>query len=80
MFPSLDSRITESTPEIAQDRGIVGTLGMGGLLWTSTCVFGSLGSALNIIFRVEKDRSLLRGKAVDLFMLFLAGTLLLMRE
>ena len=40
--------------------------------------FGSLRSALNIIFRVEKDRSLLQGKAVDLFMVLLAGTLLLM--
>jgi uncharacterized BrkB/YihY/UPF0761 family membrane protein len=78
MFPSLDPRITESTLRIVQDRRIVGILGMGGLLWTSTWVFSSLGSALNIIFRVKRDRSLLRGKAVDLFMLFLAGTLLLM--
>ncbi len=53
-------------------------MGMGGLLWTSTWVFSSLGSALNIIFRVEKDRSLVLGKAIDFFMLFLAGTLLLM--
>jgi uncharacterized BrkB/YihY/UPF0761 family membrane protein len=78
MFPSLDPRITESILKIVQDRRIVGILGMGGLLWTSTWVFSSLSSALNIIFRVEKDRSLLWRKAIDLFMLFLAGTLLLM--
>ncbi len=78
MFPSLDPRITESILRIVQDRRIVGILGIGGLLWTSTWVFSSLGSALNIIFRAEKGRSLLRGKAVDLFLLFLAGTLLLM--
>lgn len=77
MFPSLDPRITESILEIVQDRRIVGILGIGGLLWTSTWVFSSLSSALNIIFRVEKDRSLFPGKAIDLFMLFLAGTLLL---
>ena len=76
-FPSLDPRITESILRIVQDRRIVGILGMGGLLWTSTWVFSSLGSALNIIFRVKRDRSLLRGKAVDLFMLILAGTILL---
>jgi len=64
--------------KIVQDRRIVGILGIGGLLWTSTWFFSSLSSALNIIFRVEKGRSLLRGKAIDLFMLFLAGTLLLM--
>jgi membrane protein len=78
MFPSLDPRITENILEIVQDRRIVGILGIGGLLWTSTWVFSSLSSALNIIFRVENDRSLLRGKAIDLFMLLLAGTLLLM--
>ncbi len=77
MFPSLDPRIRKSILKIVQDRRIVGILGIGGLLWTSTWVFRSLGSALNIIFRVEKGRSLLQGKAVDLFMLFLAGTLLL---
>jgi membrane protein len=77
MSPSLDPEIKKNILKIVQDRRIVGILGMGGLLWTSTWVFGSSSSALNIIFRVEKDRSLLRGKAVDLFMLLLAGTLLL---
>ncbi len=78
MLPSLDPKLRKDILEIVQDRRIVGILGMGGLLWTSTWVFSSLGSALNIIFRVKSERSLLRGKAVDLFMLFLAGTLLLM--
>jgi membrane protein len=78
MLPSLDPKIRKNILEIVQDRRIVGILGMGGLLWTSTWVFGSLRSALNIIFRVKRERSLLRGKAVDLFMLFLAGTILLM--
>ena len=73
MFPSLDPRITESILKIVQDRRIVGILGMVGLLWTSTWVFSSLRSALNIIFRVKRDRSLLRGKASDLFLPFLGG-------
>ncbi|MGZ6240696.1 MAG: YihY/virulence factor BrkB family protein, partial [Syntrophales bacterium] len=78
MFPSLDPRLTESILRIVQDRRVVGILGIGGLLWTSTWVFRSLRSALDIIFRVEKNRSLLRGKIVDFFMLILAGTILLM--
>jgi membrane protein len=77
MFPSLDPRIRKSILETVHDRRIVGILGLGGLLWTSTWVFSSLSSALNIIFRVKRERSLLRGRAVDLFMLVLAGTLLL---
>ena len=48
MFPFLDPKITESILRIVQDRRIVGIWGMGGLLWTSTWVFNSLGSALNI--------------------------------
>ena len=78
MFPPLDPKIRKSILKIVQDQRIVGILGICGLLWTSTWVFSSLGSALNIIFRVEKDRSILRGKAIDFFLLFLAGTLLLM--
>jgi membrane protein len=78
LFPPLDPRITESILRIVQDRRIFGIVGIGGLLWTSTWVFTSLASALNIIFRVKRDRSLLRGKAVDFFMLFLTGTILLM--
>jgi uncharacterized BrkB/YihY/UPF0761 family membrane protein len=68
----------ESMLKIVQDRRIVGILGLGGLLWTSTWGSSSLSSALNIIFRVKRDRSLLRERAVDLFMLVLAGTLLSM--
>jgi membrane protein len=63
---------------IIRDRKIVGILGMGGLIWTSTWVFSSLRTALNIIFQVEKGRGILRGKAIDLFMILLAGIFLLM--
>jgi membrane protein len=78
MFPAMDPRMRKSILKIVEDRRIVGLLGIGGLLWTSTWVFGSLGSALNIIFQVKKNRGLLRGKAVNLIMLILAGTVLLM--
>jgi membrane protein len=76
-FPAMDPKISGSIFNIVQDRRIVGIVGIGGLLWTATWVFSSLGSALNIVLRIEKGRSLLRGKAVDFLILFLAGTLLL---
>ncbi len=76
-FPALDPNISGSIFDIVKDRRIVGIMGIGGLLWTATWVFSSLGSALNIILRIEKGRSLLRGKAVDFLILFLAGILLL---
>ncbi len=76
--PSLDPRIMRNILRIIRDRKIVGILGIGGLIWTSTWVFSSLRTALNIIFRVEKDRGILRGKAIDLLMILLAGIFLLM--
>jgi membrane protein len=76
--PSLDPKIMKSILRIIRDRKIVGIVGMGGLVWTSTWVFSSLRTALNVVFKVEKDRSILRGKAIDLLMILLAGIFLLM--
>ena len=61
-----------------RDRKIVGGVGVVGLIWTSTWVFSSLRTALNIVFQAETRRSILRGKGIDLLMILLAGTFLLM--
>lgn len=76
-FPSLDPRIMRNILKIIKDRKIVGVLGIGGLIWSATWVFSSLRIALNIIFQTKKGRSILRGKAIDLFMILLAGIFLL---
>jgi membrane protein len=75
-IPSLDPRIMKNILRIIQDRKIVGGLGIGGLIWTSTWVFSSLRTALNVVFQVEKRRGILQGKAIDLLMVFLAGLFL----
>jgi membrane protein len=76
--PTLDPRIMKNIFRIIRDRKIVGILGIGGLIWTSTWVFSSLRVALNIVFRVEKGRGVIRGKTIDLLMIFLVIVLLLM--
>ncbi|MDI7260877.1 MAG: YihY/virulence factor BrkB family protein [Thermodesulfobacteriota bacterium] len=73
--PSLDPRVMRNILKIVQGRKIVGILGIGGLIWTSTWVFSSLRTALNLILQVEKGRGIVRGKAVDLLMIFLVGIL-----
>jgi membrane protein len=73
MIPTLDQDLMEGILRIIQDRRVVGTLGIGALMLTATSVFSSLRTALNIVFHVEKSQGLLRGKATDLLMLFLAG-------
>ena len=75
--PSLDPGVMGNVLKIVRDRKIVGILGIGGLIWTSTWVFSSLRTALNIVFQVERGRSILRGKAIDLLMILLAGIFLL---
>jgi membrane protein len=75
--PSLDPGIMENISTLVQDREIIGVLGIAGLIWTSTWVFASLRSALNIVMKVEKERSLLQGKAVDILMIFLVIIFLL---
>ena len=77
-FPSLDPRIMKNILRIIQDRKIVGILGIGGLIWTSTWVFSSLRTALNMVFEVKKGRNIIRGKVIDLFMILLAGIFLLL--
>jgi len=75
--PALDPKIMENLADVMQNRQIVGILGFAGLLWFSTWVFSSLRIALNIVFRVEKSRGMLRGIGIDLLMILLAGILLL---
>ena len=76
--PTLDPRIMKSILAIIRDRKIVGVLGIGGLIWTSTWVFSSLRTALSVILQAEKERGILHGKAVDLLMVILAGLFLWM--
>ncbi len=76
-FPSLDPKIMNNLLRIIRDRKIVGGVGIVGLVWTSTWVFSSLRTALNIVFQVDTSRGILRGKGIDLLMILLAGTFLL---
>jgi membrane protein len=73
MVPALDPGITENIFRLVQDRKVVGILGIGGLVLAVLSVFSSLRAALNIVFEVEKPQGIIRGTAIDLFMLLLAG-------
>ena len=74
MLPSfLDPEVMNNLLTLIHGRKIAGALGIGGLLWTSTMVFSSLRTALNIVFQVERGQGILKGKVIDLLMIFLAG-------
>ena len=73
VVPALDPGITENILGIIQNRRVVGILGIGGLVVAVLSVFSSLRAVLNTVFQVEKPQGIIRGTAIDLFMLFLAG-------
>jgi len=73
IFPASDPRSMRNILRVIRDRKIVGILGLAGLIWTSTWVFSSLRTALNLVFHVEKGQGILHGKTVDLLMILLAG-------
>jgi membrane protein len=75
--PSLDPQIVQALSNIIESRQVVGVLGIIGLLWTSTWVFSSLRSALNIMTKVEEGRSFLLGKAIDILMILIVLVFLL---
>jgi membrane protein len=75
--PALDPKFMKSLTDVIQNRQIVGILGFAGLLWFSTWVFASLRIAFSVVFRVEKERGMLRGIGIDLLMILITGTLLL---
>ncbi len=78
LAPSIDPTVMKNLFDLVQNRDVVGFLGIGGLVWVSTLVFSALRTALNMVFRVEKGRTVFRGLGIDLLMIFLAGVLLLL--
>ena len=73
MAPALDPEMMETIFALIQDRKVVGILGMGGLVVAVLSAFSSLRTALNIVFQVEKPHGIIRGTAIDLLLLLLAG-------
>lgn len=76
--PGLDPKLTQTLFQVIQARKIVGIFGFAGLLWVSTWVFGSLRVALNIVFRVQKGRGVVRGIGIDILMILAVGCLMLL--
>jgi uncharacterized BrkB/YihY/UPF0761 family membrane protein len=50
VIPTLDPTVMKSMLRITRDRKIAGIFGIAGLIWTSTWIFSSLRTALNIVF------------------------------
>jgi membrane protein len=76
-LPIVDAKIMQGLLEVIQHRRIAGVAGLAGLAWAASMVFGSLRVSLNVVAGVERGRGTLRGLAVDLLLILLAGALIL---
>ncbi len=65
---------------LVEDRGILGLIGLVGVIWASTRLFGSLRTVAEIIFEIPpEDRlGIVQGKVHDIKMVILVGTLFLL--
>jgi membrane protein len=65
---------------LVEDRGILGIIGLVGVVWASTRLFGSLRTVLEIIFEIPREERLgiVKGKIHDIKMVVLVGTLFLL--
>ncbi|HEY7471227.1 MAG TPA: YihY/virulence factor BrkB family protein [Gemmatimonadota bacterium] len=65
---------------LVEDRGWLGVLGLVGLIWASTRLFGSLRTVLEIIFEIppEERLGIVEGKIHDVRMVVVVGSLFLL--
>jgi len=65
---------------LVEDRGVLGLIGLIGVVWASTRLFGSLRTVLEVIFEIPpEDRlGIVQGKIHDVKMVLVVGTLFLL--
>jgi membrane protein len=65
---------------LIEDRGVLGLIGLVGVVWASTRLFGSLRTVLEVIFEIPpEDRlGIVEGKIHDVKMVLVVGTLFLL--
>lgn len=73
MIPFSRQQVLRSLFSVVKAEKILGLLGIIGLIWTLSRVFGSIRTVLDAVFKVKEGRGVLRGKVFDLKMMFLGS-------
>ena len=72
MIPFSSQQVLLNLFGVVKAKKVLGIVGIVGLLWTLTRVFGSIRTVLDEIFQVKEGRGILGGKIFDLKMMFLS--------
>ena len=73
MLPFSSQELLRSLFSVVKAKRVVGVIGLVGLIWTLTRLFGSIRTVLDSVFQAKGGRGFLRGKLFDL-KLMLLGT------
>ncbi len=78
LLPGLDQPFLETLTTLINNRGFLGFTGIFLFLVFGTAVFSSARHVLNQVFKVEKTRSFLTGKCVDLLLMLVLSLLIIL--
>jgi membrane protein len=72
MIPFSSQEVLRSLFSVVRTKKVLGLVGILGLAWTLSRVFGSIRTVLDVIFQVRQGRGIIRGKLFDLKMMLLS--------
>ena len=72
MIPFSSQQLLRSLFAVVRTKKVLGLVGIVGLVWTLSRVFGSVRTVLDAVFQVKEGRGFLQGKLFDLKMMFLS--------
>ena len=70
MIPFSSRQVLLNLFGVVKAKKVLGVLGVAGLLWTLSRVFGSIRTVLDVVFPAKEGRGILRGKLFDLKVMF----------
>jgi YihY family inner membrane protein len=73
---SYENPVSETLREVSQVSGALTIVGLLGMAWTSSTMFGAIRRALNIVWGINRPRPFVRQKLQDLSMVIGVGVLL----
>ena len=76
LVPVSRDTVTDTLSVLAQNRAVIGAIGIIGLLWVSTTVFGAIRKGVNTLWGISRPRRFFHERLIDFA--FTAGAGLLM--
>ncbi len=73
LIPFSGQKILLNLFSVVKAKKVLGLMGMVGLIWTLSRVFGSIRTVLDAVFQVKEGRGIIEGKLFDFRIMFLSS-------